>query len=212
MKSIAITIAIMLLSRIASADTIQYKHGHPVRWDTDAITVTLDPSLETLGVDAYAVVEDAFIDWTELSGIGIDINFEYAECTYNPYWIQGIQAENCVMAMTVGNGWVGHGIATTTQDGEITNADIIFDPQEIVDYNNLACTVMHEVGHFFGLGHSDDNGSIMYGYVEDNCQRGITETDASGLSDLYAIDDDVQCSVATIGTNSGSIWNLLFYN
>jgi hypothetical protein len=218
MKSIAITIIILLLSRLASAETIEYKNGHPIRWDSSEITVTLDPSLETLGDDAYAIIEDAFIDWIDMSGIGIEINFEYTACTSHPYYFKGIKAENCVMAMVApdedwlghDSGWLGTAPSTKTQYGEIVNADIIFDSQVIGWHDNLDCTVMHEVGHFFGLGHSEDVESMMHGIIENNCQRGITDTDTADLRELYAIEDDMQCSVGNIGNNSGSIWNLLF--
>ncbi len=58
----------------------------------------------------------------------------------------------------------------------------IYDVNKLDD-NLLQIILMHELGHGFGLGHSDDENDIMYPVLGGN--EYISECDVSALADLY---------------------------
>lgn len=81
----------------------------------------------------------------------------------------------------------GHG-GTTTFAGQIIKADIIFNPSTQFSTDggsgqNLQTIAVHEIGHFFGLGHSAVVRSVMYPAASSILQLGWD--DVAGISTVY---------------------------
>lgn len=72
------------------------------------------------------------------------------------------------------------------------------------DQDDLTLGVLlHEEGHFGGLGHSGDSGAVMYRYIADPPLAALTADDAEGITYLYPTKTlDVEGKVTTDGTNA----------
>lgn len=227
-----------------SANCVSYsivdEDGTEKTWHSEEIDVYLSPSLEKIGPAdiVYPMVEDAFYDWIESGNLGIDINFVYEECdlTFDSY-------QNCVGSEFESD---DNDIAGGMHRGQhyLSNGKIISG--KIIIYKNAGSwkfhehvrgldfynVILHEVGHFFGMEHSEIHGAIMYphSYKWTTKISYLTDDDIEGIRALYGTYDtlpvtygedystyhhpefeegDMACSFST--KKSGlSIFNLLF--
>ena len=178
MKSLLI-IAIILIGCQAE-DTMTY----PGRWVEGAeITVRLDPSLEKLASpdEIYPLVEDGFHRWLDETDSNITINFEYRKCSF----VAGV---SCVTAADTDEQWLGLASADHGVDGEITAGKIQLNlNQNWGDGGySLEYTILHEVGHFFGVHHSDNPDDVMFafGYAGgEGCE--LSDNDTMSIHSLY---------------------------
>ena len=110
----------------------------------------------------------------------------------------------------------GHG-GKTTFAGQIIKADIIFNPS--TEYNSgggggqdLLTVATHEIGHFFGLGHSPVVRSVMFPSASDLVQ--LSWDDVAGISHLYPkiIPDAPTGAISgTVRRNGGGIFGAHVY-
>lgn len=82
-----------------------------------------------------------------------------------------------------------------TSSGVITDADILFNPADILLNNGAACPsgktcgdlqtiATHEIGHFYGLEHSAVTSAVMYPFAPSS-QPNLSADDVAGISNTY---------------------------
>lgn len=99
------------------------------------------------------------------------------------------------------------GYTTSTyakDDAEVFDADVEINVQKLVDdgltgpnvEDVLLSIITHEAGHFLGLGHSDDPGSVMAASYSprDLLSRPLTQDDVDGICAIYPPGKDFECS------------------
>ena len=98
---------------------------------------------------------------------------------------------------------------TTKFAGQIIKADIVFNPNTTFTTGggsgqDLQTVATHEIGHFFGLGHSAIVRAVMFPFASDLVQ--LSWDDVAGLSTLYpkSYPDVVTGSIAGTVTNNGA--------
>jgi hypothetical protein len=69
---------------------------------------------------------------------------------------------------------------------------------------HLPSTILHEVGHSLGLGHSEVASAVMFGAIKPGEQRGLHDDDREGLLTIYAeTADSGSGPVASSGCSHG---------
>ena len=219
MKTVIIT-TLILLAISTNAYTYQLRYtdaGAEIKWGVGEITIHLDSSLELLDDNAYDIVEESFLQWSDHIDSDIIFNFVYENCSPWEY--------NCVRYSPQDN--ICHEGSEGCAYGEwyvytgyITNYNITFNA---VDRDSFKSVALHEIGHFFGLMHSENSNAVMY-YLQKNTTE-LHRDDINGIKTLYSVDGSVYesvdeeipdvfsaCSVANLGTNSivGTLWSLIF--
>jgi len=220
------TLSVLLLS---SADAFGYSYnespnGDPVRWLTSRVSVVLDTSLSRLGdVDEIRdTVEEAFEVWTETVAFPFEVEFVDGECGAGGAKIDGVSCIFVEGAAPADNGDAG---ATTyvrylASSGAISEADVVFyesagpwsteGAEGALDVYSVAS---HEIGHVFGLGHSNVASARMYPSVAtgDQWEGGLDEDDVSGAEALYEgveLDDEAEtmsCTASAAPGRPGSV-------
>lgn len=68
--------------------------------------------------------------------------------------------------------------------------------------------VRHEMGHFLGLAHSQNEGAIMFAGYDPSGKGGLTDDDVAGVCDVYSAAQPVGagCGAAPIEPRSGAPW------
>jgi hypothetical protein len=100
---------------------------------------------------------------------------------------------------------LGYTTSTYAQDdAEVFDADVEINVQKLVDDGLTGLNVedvllsifTHEAGHFLGLGHSDDPGSVMAASYSprDLLSRPLTQDDVDGICAIYPPGKDFECS------------------
>ena len=188
----------------------------PLRWERRCLSYTLDMSgSPDLPIDMVRdVVEDAFAEWTNVSCDGAPLDFEVretmvlAECRRAEHRTDGPNLN----AITFLDDWPDRypedAYAVTsvwhrTDDGEILDADIVVNnqlgpfavcPDDGCDEGpdgvvpaDLPNVMTHEVGHFFGLAHSQFGWAAMGASSPrgETRKRTVWSDDAVGICAIY---------------------------
>lgn len=160
-------------------------------WEVMEVVVVIDESVVRLDESAAHQLEDAFYEWSEQTEMDVWVSVEYGVCDGKT---EGV---NCMFAADKEDPaeW---GQATTVlsfyrDTNEITDADIVFytnkDPWGFCDGCggfNFKYAALHEVGHFFGLPHSDSPDDIMYPEVPWNYQS-VPMISSGDVATAYSI-------------------------
>lgn len=196
--------------------------GLPEHWtQNQAITVTLDPSLEDLAPGATDEVEQAMTTWTaSIPGLPRVTFVRGTErVTHTEDGSSLVRAGAITLA--------GHenDLANTTtyaqdDDGQILQADVVFntkysyalmpDPTlSCGDVYDVGAVATHESGHFFGLDEDyDDEGATMYVFTNacDAHKRELTSDDTQAITALYATPATMtaHCSASPTPARSGA--------
>jgi MYXO-CTERM domain-containing protein len=215
---------------LSSADAFGYSYnespnGDPVRWLAPQLTVVLDASLSRLGeVDELRdTVEEAFEVWTRTVAFPFEVEFVDGECGAGGAKVDGV---SCILVEETAPADNGDAGATTfvrygSSDGAISEADVVFyvsagpwstDGSE--GTLDVFAVASHEIGHVFGLGHSDVAAARMYPTIVSGSQwKGeLSDDDVDGAEALYEgveLDDEtdtMSCSVSGAPGRSGSMW------
>jgi hypothetical protein len=202
--------------------------GLPLFWSDKCITFSMQRDGSRLRNittnDARRAAEGAFANWlgarcpTGLPSIGVigiqDVECDVPEYNYDP------PAPNANVIMFRDDNWPYTGpdnvIALTTitfdaDTGQIFDADIevnsigievtVTDEPSQVG-SDLQSVLTHEVGHLFGLGHSEDSEATMNRAYQpsDLGFRTPNADDQSGICTIYPPDPDFDHEVCPIGT------------
>lgn len=199
------------------------KNGKLVRWPEQCIPlpVYIAPcswySMNDLDKYTYMnMVKDAFNIWEQASGgkVSFYIVNTLNDSQINVEWrrVDRKSLGNCAFNYDGESRLYSAEVSIGISDGILH--------KQYMDENEVFHTILHEVGHALGLGHSPDTGDIMYtphqyGVVKLS-QRDINSirwlyslpygTSAKSLGDLYSINysniDDVIAHIATGKTES----------
>ena len=187
----------------------------PLSWRRRCIEYNLEQagSRTIARADVLSTLERSFAEWTSVQCDGEPVGFEtrartdVAECTRPEFNKDGSNANTIVFV----DDWSrrGHALGafalTTTwfsrSTGEILDADMELNEQrwtfEIcptsgcteADHVDLENTLVHELGHFLGLAHSDaDPETTMWACAEpaETLKRDLASDDRVGLCSIYA--------------------------
>lgn len=188
--------------------------GVPLAWPRRCVTYSVDAAggPEISGEVLAEVARRSFASWTAASCGDVELGFaftetpELAECRFAQY---RTSAGN-VNTIAFSEEWpaiyddTAYAVTTVwrTRDGEILDADILFNPesgpyevcprggcsivdgQPNVDVENI---LTHEVGHLLGLGHSLSgfatmNATALRGETE---KRSLSSDDTTGVCTIY---------------------------
>jgi hypothetical protein len=173
-----------------------------LHWDNRTVPFRLelygDEGVDTPDLDAALV--RALASWGEVSTAGI--RFQRDDVPANPvseadgrnvlYWtMEAWPHEQAVIALTSINYYPDR--------GEIADVDIDFNGQDytwtVTDTGvrtDVQAIASHELGHFVGLDHSEDESSTMWAYyditpggVGETRQRELSEDDEAGITYMY---------------------------
>lgn len=201
--------------------------GVPLNWRRPCISISLDErGAIDLDEDALrGAIERSFGAWTRVSCEGghpafnIRLNEATVRCKYASFDLEGPNANTIAFADNFEEeGYDESAFAVTVvwysvDTGEIFDADILInedfapyticpdsgcdDPEEI-DLENV---LTHEIGHFFGLAHSDEVASTMYSLAPrgEIQKRTLHQDDRSGFCALYSEPFERSCSFAPVG-------------
>lgn len=173
--------------------------GRTVRWETGSVgyRVSSAGARDVSADKARAAIADAFSAWTSLPGVALDL--EDAGLTDRPVGFDPHgQNENVVafsrdawpfepdaLAMTV--------TAYQERSGQLVDADILVNEADYVwgvgkdAENDLVNALTHEVGHFVGLGHSEDPEATMFARAQpfEMEKRTLGRDDMAAVALLY---------------------------
>jgi len=196
-------------------------NGNKVRWHRQEIEVVLDHSLRLLG-DSEKIellVIDAFDEWVDEAGLSVEFVFVKGEC--EKAFVPNGRNENCVRVQEYeSTGQDDHGAMTFVthgyESGEIYDADIMVNSEAGLwrtgngeGIYSLRAALLHEVGHFLGMAHSDVDEACMAPVIRPDDEAGddgLYADDINGAAVLYGgseiadeIVDDTSCSVVRVG-------------
>ncbi|MCC6622380.1 MAG: matrixin family metalloprotease [Deltaproteobacteria bacterium] len=216
-----ITTAIALATTGASAYVFYLtEDGDPLRWKEDETIVRLStvPAEELSQAEVEAAIDEALLAWSTTDCVPAVRREGTTDATEgsSPPTVRG-PADNIVVFIESASHWSArrHGrleiavtlIANNSATGEIVDADIeghdagfVFSVAERpgVGQVDFRSTLVHEVGHLFGLDHSETRDATMfasYDAVDPTAKRSLHLDDIDGVCALYAIpfpppDDD----------------------
>lgn len=211
--------AIILFTINANAYELKYvENGNMIKWPEGQIDIYLDSSLELIEEDTYTTIEESFLEWSDYIEKDIILNFIYEDCSPE-------KNKNCVR-YTSPEDFTTDTVAHTVRKWIIATGEIQYCNIEILTHwdieyirRNLKNIILHEIGHFFGLEHSDNRQTIMYKGV--NVIEELHQDDINGIKTLYgngiiypSIEEKIEYHYMGCSINkqsiSKSIWNLLF--
>lgn len=170
-------------------------------WAVKEITFQVDPDGSDDiddGSDVEAV-RSAFATWAAVECAGLQITEE----TWEGPGINSPDGKNMVFWVNRTDGWLEEEkdtlaltFAWTADFETIADADTALngayyewstDGQTALtdEFLDVETVVLHEVGHFLGLGHSQDEAAVMYAENNKLVQRDLDEDDVNGLCFLY---------------------------
>lgn len=159
--------------------SINNNTGENVSWPAGEINIYLDPSLEDISDNAYSIIEESFLEYLDYIERDITINFIYKECSP--------REENCIIYDYQPTNNKFAYASWFFKWSTITNCSIHYST--LTDWNDtlLHQVSLHEVGHFFGLSHSEKSTAIMYATINTQ-EPHLTIDDINGIIFLYGGD------------------------
>ena len=189
----------------------------PGVWRTLPVEVGLDASAaalpRALSADvAEPVVIDAMRVWSEAGsafrfrylGRVMTTSPEVNEITFVETWDPALGSADDILAVTM------PGYAGTEPVLTLVREDIVFNADEFdwssgeavrrgssISAGSFATTILHELGHAVGLGHSEDMSAVMWPRV--NGATALMPDDVAGIRTLYPVGEplctsDDQCA------------------
>jgi hypothetical protein len=192
----------LLLTSQAPAYTLTTDFGQGFYWAALPVSVKAEtPELRTL-------LEECINEWER--EVGMDI-WQYQDNAPNIVrWTNDITRDTGYDANTT--------LAVTTryhQGTYIGRMDIVLNgAQEVLrqnQYQTLRETILHELGHTVGLGHSDDASAVMSAYL--NYSYYLGQDDINGMAEVLRVTQNRQAQhyVSPLAMNSSgkgrSLWD-----
>ena len=220
---VAVTKLLFLIVIVAmvSGEALPYSSDAPranLRWKPSIITISVSDSLTAknssikYGSDVSGAISRSLNKWESAADLSFRRINSKAE-SVSPAGKSGDGVSLITIAQTPENILLFERGADDTsaktrvfydRSGFITEADIVLNPflQFSTDGTagtvDLESTLVHEVGHLLGLGHSPVLGATMYESNEKNgtargAARGLSEQDIAAVRTLYGPRDDNFC-------------------
>lgn len=168
----------------------------------------LDRRIAQGNPNAAAVIDQAFASWAAISGT--NIRFEQRGVTDR---VADVSAGRVVVSIAddLFRNQGALAITTYTFDntsGNLTDADIMVDPQLLAGQFNLQMAMEHEIGHVLGLDHSGVISAVMYPYVSSTRMPATFDSDDRIAIAMAYPNDDPTLTGATLtgrvmGDNGG---------
>ena len=168
-------------------------HGHPLWWaGSNGIGYRLIAGNVPEGTTGEDAVHRAFASWSRASA-----NLEYRFDGHDEDAVQRNDGKNLVYWVYEDWPYDSALAAVTfrfydTRNGKLIDADIVVNGENYswsdggsgYDIEN---SLAHEVGHFGGLGHSDDSSATMFGRTRahETAKRSLEADDLAGLEAVY---------------------------
>jgi uncharacterized protein YraI len=160
------------------------------RWEINPITYSIVNCPAVVDCDAaHAAAQQAVEAWDEVSGLSLVAAPQGGEIII--LWASGYHGD--WFPFDGPGGILGHTFYPLDYLGELAG-DVHLDMDEqwtldtpTEDQAHLPTTVMHEVGHALGLGHSLDPDALMW--EEYDGVRYLTADDIAGIQALYGLPD-----------------------
>jgi matrixin len=223
--------AVLLSASAAQAEQsgIGSAGARGARWQKGSVTVSVEPSVDELGGEAFEGLVRAVSAWqtspAELPTLVVqrgpadEVGFRRGGKNKNTvrYSPDGDPLANGALAITV--------ITFDAHAREILDADIILngehkfgifddspdhDTQNVYDLQNV---LTHELGHLLGLGEDyDDEYATMYAFSQpgETIKRDLEPVDVDSVVSLYIepfnTDSSAGCGGATIAAQSSEAW------
>jgi hypothetical protein len=188
----------------APVEPWHYGGTNPIRW---AAGSTVPYKFHTsINAAQGALINQALTAWWD-TGINLNFGFDNAvvtavdtpDPTYDPWsgairrwpsWSNGNVFYRVSSPVAFGCGAVGLTSTHEAADGSFLNASIYlnsfeFGSLEASDY--MYNVVLHELGHFLGLGHVDDETAVMDPSAFDGPRLSLSEDDIAGVRYLYGV-------------------------
>ncbi len=225
MKGLALAAALILLVGARASHAYVY---HEYRWDGFPVIWYLDESSEAVsGIateDLEALMEEAFATWAraEYGGTCTSIWMEYGGLVD----AQGIVIDDLnVVSFQADPGYPGdpHSHAMTVpvyRDNILVEVDLVLhvrpdaplaiDPGP--DEYDLLGIVIHELGHLYGLDHTDVPAATMYGTFPpsgDVSWQTLEADDLQGITSLYPLPCGDPCTPDADGCGADEVCNPL---
>ena len=226
MKFVVIALVVSLFAIEASAYSL-YKtsSGKNIRWTKSTIEVVLDTSMATLATkeSVEKVVRESFELWVIDASLPISFVVVWDECKEahddsNNCIIACHKRAKCYDRPQEKGGTTFINVSPST--GAIHDADIVLNADDwmwSVDGSNehgldLFRVMVHEIGHFIGIDHSEEKDAIMYPSLLMGEHRAVELDDDDILAGktLYAdfvemdeSDNGAVCSIVHVGERAG---------
>lgn len=210
MKAKSRLLAVLLVAAVASVFVVPARSylydytvpsggGTPVpdRWAT-TVTWNLNPSRNAniAGVRSVAqVMSDSFATWTAAPNASVQVIRGTDSAATSPGSTSSGPNLICFVCSDTDNFVDANTLAVTTtwtqNNGQLIRASILFNPNvqfntdagDGINVQDLQTVATHEIGHFFGLGHSAVVRAIMYPSASD--LRTLGYDDVAAISTLY---------------------------
>lgn len=211
MKRLFIAMALTMICNNASAYNIQKSlSGAYLHWPAGQVDVVVDGSIDD---DTAALFESAFFKWSDYTEQEIIFNFVSRDC------------DTTTVCMLRSDDYCGDAIACATgsewyrDSGEFLRYSVALTSR--LKNRDRENAILHEVGHWFGMGHSDNPRAVMYHYISERTE--LHADDIAGIKTAYSEDGTVYpapeieeveyhfmgCSIDNRPTIR-NIWSLIF--
>jgi len=201
--------------------------GSPLFWDRRCITVSVDErGSETLtAAEVQAVLTRSMSTWLDIRCDGVSPGFDVEFSAFSTCLEEEVHLDSGnVNTVAFVSDWAERGYdpaafaLTTTwffqQSGEIIDADMQINDNKgdfldcpasgcppDADAIDLENTVTHEIGHFWGLAHSEDPEATMFRTAMngDLDKRDLAADDVAGFCEAYGDASLPECDFAPLG-------------
>lgn len=187
----------------AESRTIEQFVVNPHTWSTSSLPVTVryNSTGAPSGIDTEGLIQDAIGTWNAVTNsfsfiYGGESTADTGSCvrsaTPDIDGINTIAFDDEIGALSLGETCTifpntGSNTKLVEFDMRLNPDDIWFTGnQSVVDKYDLASTILHELGHAAGLGHSSNTESVMYFQLKDGeMHRALHTDDIAGLNQAY---------------------------
>lgn len=190
-------------------------------WPNGEIDIVIDPSVESINMYSYYIIEGAILDWNDFIPADITVNFIHAECDV----LKDRDHVNCIGTVPELKNDDGKNVSASTittyglSTNDIKESDIMISDKyvykTVLDGEGIdfRCLMIHEAGHWWGLaGHSKNSSDVMFATMPANellPEQWESQENIERINSAYAANEiDTRCSFTPLKNNK-SMWKML---